>query len=87
MFSLPNLSGRYEYSQGKAANDEKPEITVVAGNRRYEECLGGCGQLVAPGQKCPSCAAAAVDEWKRERNEQDVPKVRKQSVSKPRRRR
>lgn len=55
--------------------------------RLYEPCLGGCGKQIALGQKCVECAMAAVEEWKRGRDEQDVPKVRKPSVSKPRRRR
>lgn len=29
-----------------------------------EPCLGGCGSLLPPGQKCPACAASAIDEWK-----------------------
>ena len=29
----------------------------------YPLCLGGCGAQVGEGQKCPACAAAAVDEW------------------------
>lgn len=28
-------------------------------------CLGGCGRLVAPGQKCSPCAEAATMEWQR----------------------
>ncbi len=29
----------------------------------YGPCPGGCGLLVPTGQKCSTCAAAAVDEW------------------------
>lgn len=31
-------------------------------------CLGGCGELVGPGQKCPACAASAVDDWRHTRD-------------------
>ena len=29
-----------------------------------QPCLGGCGTLMPPGQKCIPCATAAVDAWK-----------------------
>ena len=54
----------------------------------YAECLGGCGEMVAPGHKCVACATAAVEEWRRNKNERDkLPQVRRASSSKPNRRR
>jgi hypothetical protein len=31
----------------------------------WRPCLGGCGLLLPPGQRCMDCAARAVGEWKR----------------------
>lgn len=84
---MPNLRNRYEYSQGK---DDKYNLEVIptAGERSYVPCLGGCGELVAPGQKCVDCAMAAVEEWKTERDHRKaLPKVRRASAPKPNRRR
>lgn len=87
MYSLPNLKNRYEYSQGK---EDKYNVEVIptVGERSYEPCLGECGAMVAPGQKCVPCAVKAVEEWKAEHDQRKaMPKVRRASASKPNRRR
>lgn len=62
----PSLQGRYEHSiqKGEAI---RPQVEVIEGERVYVPCGGGCGRPVAPGQKCPECARAAVDAWLAER--------------------
>ena len=60
--TVPNLPNRYEYSQRKDADEERPEVTVVHVKSEKVECLGGCGEMVAPGHKCVACATAAVHE-------------------------
>jgi len=85
---VPNLPNRYEYSQRKDADEERPEVTVVHVKSEKVKCLGECGEMVAPGHKCVACATAAVEEWRRNKNERDkLPQVRRGSSSKPNRRR
>lgn len=42
-----------------SSKDSDPSSPQPAGNF----CLGGCGKVVPPGQKCIPCATAAVDVW------------------------
>ena len=83
---MPNLPNRYEYSQRKDADEERPEVTVVHVKSEKVECLGGCGEMVAQGQKCVACATAAVHEWKeKQRDRKIVSKVQRSPEGKPNR--
>lgn len=49
--------------------DVPREVPQPAPASPHEPCGGGCGQLVPPGQKCSTCAAAEVDDWLRKRHQ------------------
>lgn len=50
-------SARQAGGASSAAGDEQAPA-------HWEPCRGGCGTAMPPGQKCFSCAAAAVATWK-----------------------
>lgn len=64
---LSSDHGRVHAEPVHAALPEVPHQVPQVRDERppRERCLGGCGQFVPPGQKCSSCAAAAVDAWLR----------------------
>ncbi len=64
---MPNLKGRYEYSNEKGKEGDVYTRSSYVPSPRCD-CLGGCGEQVAKGQKCVSCAARAVDEWLKTRH-------------------
>ena len=47
-----------DYEERESIVEER--ATTAVSVRGDVPCLGGCGALVGPGQKCPACATLAV---------------------------
>lgn len=66
----PNLPGRYEHSIAKG-EEQQPTAIAAFEVDEHVPCLGGCGAMVGPGQKCVACATAATVAWWENRRETD----------------